>query len=104
MNLTSIGKKSLLPFAVLLAFFPLLNPLGIFTDLRTTSFDTFQTLFPRPALEDDPVVIIDIDDESLNQIGQWPWSRDTLAILTEQTQLAAVTGFDIVFAKLTCFT
>ena len=99
MNLTSIGKKSLLPFAVLLAFFPLLNPLGIFTDLRTTSFDTFQTLFPRPALEDDPVVIIDIDDESLNQIGQWPWSRDTLAILTEQTQLAAVTGFDIVFAE-----
>ena len=85
--------------AFLVAFFPLLNPLGIFTDLRTTSFDTFQTLFPRPALEDDPVVIIDIDDESLNKIGQWPWSRDTLATLTDQTQLAAVTGFDIVFAE-----
>ena len=99
MNLTVLGKKSLLPFAVLLAFFPLLNPLGIFTDLRTTSFDTFQTLFPRPALEDDPVVIIDIDDASLNKIGQWPWSRDTLATLTDQTQLAAVTGFDIVFAE-----
>ena len=77
----------------------ILNPLGIFTDLRTTSFDTFQTLFPRPVLEDDPVVIIDIDDESLNRIGQWPWPRDTLASLTDQTQLAAVTGFDIVFAE-----
>ena len=99
MNLTALGKKSLLPFAVFLAFFPLLNPLGIFTDLRTTSFDTFQTLFPRPVLEDDPVVIIDIDDESLNRIGQWPWPRDTLASLTDQTQLAAVTGFDIVFAE-----
>ena len=55
MNLISLGKKSLLPFAVLLAFFPLLNPLDIFSNLRTTSFDTFQTIFPRPALEDDPV-------------------------------------------------
>ena len=63
-------------------FIPLLNPLGIFSDLRTTSFDTFQ-IFPREGLKDDPIIIIDIDDESLNKIGQWPWSRDTLAKLTD---------------------
>ena len=99
MNIASAGKKALLPLAILLAFIPLLNPLGIFSDLRTTSFDTFKILFPREELKEDPIIIIDIDDESLNKIGQWPWSRDTLAKLTDQTQLAAVTAFDIVFAE-----
>ncbi len=99
MNIASAGKKALLPLAILLAFIPLLNPLGIFSDLRTASFDTFKILFPREELKDDPIIIIDIDDESLNKIGQWPWSRDKLAKLTDQTQLAAVTAFDIVFAE-----
>ncbi len=71
--------------------------MGVFTDLRLTSFDTFQALFPRVTLEDDPVIVIDIDDESLNRLGQWPWSRNALASLTDKTQLSAVTGFDIVF-------
>ena len=77
----------------------MLNPLGVFTELRLTSFDTFQALFPRVTLEDDPVIVIDIDDESLNRLGQWPWSRNALASLTDKTQLSAVTGFDIVFAE-----
>ena len=97
--MSNLGKKFLIPFAIILAFFPLLNPLGVFTDLRLTSFDTFQALFPRVTLEDDPVIVIDIDDESLNRLGQWPWSRNALASLTEKTQLSAVTGFDIVFAE-----
>ena len=97
--MSNLGKKFLIPFAIILAFFPLLNPLGVFTDLRLTSFDTFQALFPRVTLEEDPVIIIDIDDESLNRLGQWPWSRNALASLTDKTQLSAVTGFDIVFAE-----
>ena len=97
--MSNLGKKFLIPFAIILAFFPLLNPLGVFTELRLTSFDTFQALFPRVTLEDDPVIVIDIDDESLNRLGQWPWSRNALASLTDKTQLSAVTGFDIVFAE-----
>ena len=65
MNISKLGKNALIPFAILLAFVPLINPLGIFSDLRHQSFDTFQVLFPRGALENDPVVVIDIDDESL---------------------------------------
>ena len=99
MNMSKLGRKSLIPFAIFLAFFPLLNPLGVFTELRLTSFDTFQVLFPRVTLEEDPVIVIDIDDESLNRLGQWPWSRNTLAALTDKTKLSAATGFDIVFAE-----
>ena len=43
---SKIGKYSLLPFAILLSFLPLLDPAGIFSDLKTKSFDTFQVLFP----------------------------------------------------------
>lgn len=49
----------------------------------------------------DNVVIVDIDEKSLKQIGQWPWSRDVLAKLLENLTQAGVgiIGFDIVFAE-----
>ena len=44
------------------------------------------------------VVIVDIDEASLKQIGPWPWSRETLARLSERMQAAgaAVQVFDLV--------
>ncbi|MEA1935104.1 MAG: CHASE2 domain-containing protein [Thermodesulfobacteriota bacterium] len=49
----------------------------------------------------DNVVIVDIDDESLAKIGQWPWPRDTVAKLvsTIHANGAVVIGFDIVFPE-----
>ena len=99
MNISKLGKNALIPFAILLAFVPLINPLGLFSDLRLKSFDTFQTLFPRSALENDPVVVIDIDDESLNIHGQWPWPRNLVARLVDRTVYSAAMGFDVVFAE-----
>ena len=98
-NWTTIGKRTLLPFAILLAFLPLLDPMNIFSDLRLRSFDTFQQLYPREKMQDDPVVLIDIDDESLNRYGQWPWPRNLVAELVNQTYYSLATGFDIVFAE-----
>ncbi len=47
------------------------------------------------------IVIIDIDDKSLEQIGQWPWSRDVVSrLLTTLTQNEiGLIGFDMVFAE-----
>ncbi|MGM0519686.1 MAG: CHASE2 domain-containing protein [Campylobacterota bacterium] len=47
------------------------------------------------------IVIIDIDESSLKQIGQWPWSRKVLSdILQNLSQAGAgVIGIDIVFAE-----
>ena len=45
------------------------------------------------------MIIIDIDDRSLTEIGQWPWPRNQLAKLTDQAYAAAALGFDIVFAE-----
>ena len=98
-NIKQIVKVSLYVFAVLISFLPILNPLNLFTSLQNYSFDTFQQIFPRKVYEEDPLVIIDIDDRSLELVGQWPWSRTVLARLTDQTYSAAALGFDIVFAE-----
>ena len=95
----NIQKKLLLPLAILIGLIPLANPFNIFDELRLFAFDTLQQINPREPLEDDPVVIIDIDDESLNNLGQWPWSRDLLSKLVQQTEQALTTSFDIVFAE-----
>lgn len=50
--------------------------------VRDSLFDTYQRLRPRQALAA-PVRIIDIDEESLARIGQWPWPRSRLAELVK---------------------
>jgi adenylate cyclase len=59
-----------------------------------------QTFMPRTM--DDRVVIVDIDDKSLREIGRWPWPRETVAKLTanlfQQYGVASV-GYDIVFSE-----
>ena len=47
--------------------------------------------------ENEDILIVDIDDESLNKIGMWPWTRDILAdALIRMKELGAGTAvFDI---------
>jgi adenylate cyclase len=69
-------------------------------ELQHRVFDTFQRLAPRP-YQDAGVRIVDIDDASLERIGQWPWSRLRVAeLVSDLFQMgAAVVVFDIVFAE-----
>ncbi len=48
-----------------------------------------------------PVTIVDIDDKSLEKLGQWPWPRTRIAdLVTELTRLGAVViAFDAVFSE-----
>lgn len=50
---------------------------------------------------DDNVVIVDIDEKSLKEIGQWPWPRDNVAKLIYEIakQEPKAIGLDIVFAE-----
>lgn len=69
--------------------------------LQNLVFDTYQRIDPRAPLESSPVVILDIDDESLRKIGQWPWPRNYLAIITKRLQDlgAAVIAYDVLFSE-----
>jgi adenylate cyclase len=55
-----------------------------------------------PKTMDDRIVIIDIDEKSLAEVGRWPWARNKLGELTDELferQKAALLGFDVVFAE-----
>lgn len=68
--------------------------------LTALVFDAYQLIKPREAT-DPPVAVIDIDEASIGKLGQWPWSRSTVAeIVTRASGLgAAAIGFDIVFSE-----
>ena len=50
---------------------------------------------------DDRTVVIDIDEESLSAVGQWPWPRYRVAALIERVaeQQPAAIGLDILFPE-----
>ena len=69
--------------------------------LRNLTFDSYQRVKPRAYDPATPVVIAAIDEKSLDKFGQWPWSRATLARITDRlTELgAAAIAFDVLFAE-----
>src|SRR5580698_11381349 len=82
-----------------------LVPLRVFDppplqELRLRTFDLFQVLHPREQTFS-PVAIVDIDEASLKEIGQWPWPRTLVADLITRLkeQGALVIGFDVIFAE-----
>ena len=68
--------------------------------LRNAWFDSYQRFFPRQRLSQQ-VVVVEIDEQSLAQLGQWPWPRSRLAGLIEQIASAgaAVIALDAVFVE-----
>ena len=51
---------------------------------------------------DDRVVILDIDEKSLGELGRWPWSRSLMAKINQKLfseQGISVLGYDIVWAE-----
>ena len=69
-------------------------------DLNYQVFDVYQRIKPRN-YRDAGVRIVDIDDDSLAKLGQWPWPRGMVAELTSKLYAAgaAVVGYDIIFPE-----
>ncbi|HIJ61174.1 MAG TPA: adenylate/guanylate cyclase domain-containing protein [Rhodospirillaceae bacterium] len=68
--------------------------------MRNAAFDWMEQRMPR-AVAELPLVVVDIDDQSLAELGQWPWPRRVLAQMTDQLAAAGarVVVFDILFAE-----
>jgi len=65
-----------------------------FYDVRTRAF--------VQSIPDDRIVIVDIDEKSLGELGRWPWNRRIMSELVRRLAddyAASVIGFDIVFAE-----
>ena len=69
-------------------------------NLRLRGFDLYQTIKPRVSTVR-PVVIVDIDEASLQALGQWPWPRTLIAELIDKIQEAgsAAIGFDVIMSE-----
>jgi adenylate cyclase len=68
--------------------------------LQNIVFDGYQRLAPR-AETGAPITLIDIDEASIDKLGQWPWPRTTIAGMVDRlSALGAVAiGFDIAFSE-----
>ena len=68
--------------------------------LDSAAYDTILRAASAPP-PGDQVVIVDVDERSLSEVGQWPWPRDLIGLLvTRLTELeASVVGLDIIFAE-----
>ena len=96
-----IGYARLLCLVLLIGFAALrvADPAPV-EEIRVRTFDAFQRIDPRKKTAR-PVTIVDIDDKSLEKLGQWPWPRTRIAdLITELTRLGAVViAFDAVFSE-----
>lgn len=76
------------------------SPFSPLDRLNALVFDTYQKLKPRDPVES-AVAVVDIDDESIRQLGQWPWSRTVLASVIDRltAEGAAAIGLDIILSE-----
>ena len=68
--------------------------------VENISYDAYQSIFIKKSTFDE-VVIIDIDEKSIGEIGQFPWRRDIFADLINklnQYEVSVIT-FDVFFSE-----
>lgn len=85
---------------VLIAFH-LLGMIPFQQMLRSTNFDLYQNFMPRERVSA-PVVIVEIDERSLAELGQWPWPRSLIAKLVDDigTMQPAAIALDIIMPEV----
>ncbi|RYY93680.1 MAG: adenylate/guanylate cyclase domain-containing protein, partial [Comamonadaceae bacterium] len=88
-----------LVFALLHAVHAL--PIGVLQRLDDIIYDG-RLRATMPGTLDERIVIVDIDEKSLAEVGRWPWARNRLAALVDELfdrQQVSLLGFDVVFAE-----
>jgi adenylate cyclase len=77
------------------------TPIGVLQRLDDIIYDA-RLRATMPKTLDERIVIVDIDEKSLAEVGRFPWGRNKLAQLVDvlfEKQKVALLGFDIVFAE-----
>ena len=71
------------------------------TRVRLLVFDIYQRLAPRSYSPDLPVRIVEIDDQTIETVGQWPWPRSVFVKIIDNLHArgAALVAIDLVFPE-----
>src|SRR5690349_634230 len=95
--LLEIGLGVILTAAVCFGYFRRNTP------LETASLKTYDLFsrFHQPAVKNDNIVIVEIDENAVTQLGRWPWPRNLVAQLLDSmvTAGARVIGLNILFIE-----
>src|SRR6185503_19662494 len=85
--------------AVVLAVFVFYRVSDLIPSLERKAYDLGVTAPSRTP--SDKIAVIGIDDQSLSNIGRWPWSRDVLAKMTDRLSGAKpkVIAYTVLFAE-----
>jgi len=78
-----------------------LERIGFVTRLDNILYD-WRLAMTMPRARDNRIVILDIDEKSLGEIGHWPWSRNVMAELLDKLfdrQGVQLVAFDVVWAE-----
>ncbi len=92
---------TLVPLVIALLHASSILPINVFQRLDDIIYDA-RLRATMPKTPDNRVVIIDIDEKSLAEVGRWPWGRNKMANLVNELfdrQHIAILGFDVVFAE-----
>lgn len=87
----------ILTFCVL---YPIITEKELFGKIDYKVYDHFINLLPRKQVSD-IITLVEIDDASLKEEGQWPWPRYKIArmLANISSSGAASTGIDIIFPE-----
>jgi len=75
--------------------------IGFVTQLDNIMYDA-RLAMTMPRGRDNRIVILDIDEKSLGEVGRWPWSRNLMAELLDklfEREAVQLVAFDVVWAE-----
>lgn len=86
-------------FMTMLILAGMLWPLGVLEHVENKNYDFWSTYFRSP--NDDSVAIIAIDQESIRQMGDWPWPRSHIGAMVKLLSLrgALAQGICLLFTQ-----
>lgn len=90
-------RSGILLTVILTLLAALLGAFGGLSRVDQTLYDQSLNLLSRPAQPD--IVLVTIDDASIDKLGRWPWPRQTHAALLEPLREARAVGLDIIFSE-----
>ncbi len=75
--------------------------LSFINTLENIAYDA-RLKFTLPKTKDEKVVIVDLDERSLQAHGRWPWQRNILAAMMDSLfdhYQTSIVGYDVIFAE-----
>ena len=97
--MNNVKKYTGIVLLILLVFFKIQDS-NFVMKVENIAYDAYQSLFIKKD-NYDGVVIVDIDEKSIGEIGQFPWRRDIFAKLINRLEQygSSVIAFDIFFSE-----